>query len=75
MKRLLTMLTVLLLAFMLVGCADGIQREDVGLAAGGVAGGVIGHAVTNSAAGTIVGAVGGAFLGREIAKRTGDKHD
>ena len=56
----------------LTGCAsDGVNRQDVGLVAGGVAGGLLGNAVTNGgAAGTIIGAVGGAWAGQEIAKKT-----
>jgi osmotically inducible lipoprotein OsmB len=45
------------------------QRQDVGMAAGGVVGGLAGNAITGgSTAGTVVGAVGGAFVGRELSR-------
>ena len=76
MKTVLIVSVVLTLAIVgTTGCAsDGsfsIDRQSVGLVAGGIAGGALGHVITDgNAVGTIGGAVGGALIGREIAKGT-----
>lgn len=62
-----TRLSMILLCFLLAGCTW--DKQDTGMAAGGVLGGVAGHYISGgSALGTGVGAVGGAVVGRQLTK-------
>lgn len=68
MKRLTMILAIVGFTTLSIGCSN-VDRQDMGLIAGGVAGGAAGSVLTGgNALGTVGGAVGGAFLGNQLAK-------
>lgn len=70
MNKSLLSCTIFAIALALAGCNSNgtINKQDVGLVAGGVAGGALGHAIGGNTAGTVAGAVGGAYLGSKVGQ-------
>ena len=67
MKKITSVLSVLVLAVALGGCGN-LSKKDAGTLAGAGVGAAAGYAVTGGAVGTAAGAVGGGYLGRQLAK-------
>jgi len=72
MKNKLKAIAIAGLALMLASCetVDGMSKEDMGTAVGGVLGAVIGNKVggDNKALAMALGAIGGAYLGKTIGR-------
>ncbi len=65
----ISILTLAIITFFLVACAEQPSRETIGTGTGAVVGGVIGSQVGDDTTGTLIGGVLGAVLGSEVGKR------
>ena len=65
-RTLLLMLAVTLLG---LGCAEQPTKEIVGTGAGAAIGGIIGSEVGDGTTGTVIGGVVGALIGRKVSRR------
>ena len=64
-----TILSLLACGLLLsLSACENVQKEDVGLVAGGAAGAGIGYAITGSPLGAAAGAVGGALIGKKVTE-------
>lgn len=71
MKKIMLTVGISLMALSVVGCSDGITKQDLGTAGGAVAGGIIGSQFgsgTGNTAATIGGAVVGGYIGNQLTK-------
>lgn len=74
MKRIVTMLVVLLCSASLVGCAN-MSKQDVGTITGGVAGGLLGSTIGGGSGRILAigaGTLAGAFIGNQVGKSMDD---
>lgn len=77
MKKIVNIVTPVVVAGLLAGCTAETKNQDVGTVAGGIAGGLLGAQV-GGGSGQIVAAVGGAMLGAFLGNKIGasmDKQD
>lgn len=77
MKKIVSIVTPVVIAGLLTACSPETKNQDVGTLAGGVAGGLLGAQV-GGGNGQIVAAVGGALLGAFLGNKIGasmDKQD